>query len=276
VQVEVALEGVDVGDHAHEAPPEGRQPVLDARRWVPSRTRASTVSDHLHPITDSTMRAAPVPARAAMRRFAFAFTDLPRKVPGSPPGTDWQRARRVRSVARARGDARRARSHAMPRRILPFALLAATAAALAADAADPVPYPEGYRSWTHVKSMVIQEGHPLHGAFGGIHHLYANELAQQGYRSGTFPDGAVIVFDLLEAQATPDHALVEGPRKVAGVMHRDAGRYAATGGWGFEGFKGDSKTERAVGPDPAAAKGACFDCHLQRKDHAYVFSAWRD
>jgi hypothetical protein len=30
----------------------------------------------------------------------------------------------------------------------------------AADPA-PVPYPEGYRQWTHVKSMTINQGHAL-------------------------------------------------------------------------------------------------------------------
>ena len=32
-------------------------------------------------------------------------------------------------------------------------------------------YPEGYRNWTHIKSMVIQQGHPLYESFGGIHHI---------------------------------------------------------------------------------------------------------
>lgn len=43
-----------------------------------------------------------------------------------------------------------------------------------------------------------------------------------------------------------------------------------TGGWGFEGFKGDSKTERAVGKNAASA---CFQCHTSRKDRDYVFSS---
>ena len=89
-------------------------------------------------------------------------------------------------------------------------ILAALCAAItiAALAADPqVPYPEGYRDWHHVKSMVIEEGHPLYGAFGGIHHLYANDKAMEGYRKGTFPDGSVIVFDLLEAGIPVDGAL---------------------------------------------------------------------
>jgi hypothetical protein len=151
-----------------------------------------------------------------------------------------------------------------------FALAALAAPALAADPA--VPYPEGYRNWTHVKSMVIQQGHPLFDSFGGLHHIYANDRAMQGYRKGgAFPDGAVIVFDLLDARAGGG-AIEAGARKVVGVMVKDSGRWKATGGWGFEGFKGDSKTDRAVG---ANAKTACFDCHTQVKGTDYVFSRWQ-
>lgn len=137
--------------------------------------------------------------------------------------------------------------------------------------AQDVPYPAGYRNWHHVKSMVISSGHALHEAFGGIHHLYANEKAQRGYANGNFPDGSVIVFDLLEAN-DGGNALVEGKRKVVGVMHKDSKRYTATGGWGFEGFKGDSKTNRAVGSNAASA---CFGCHEPQKKHDYVFSNLR-
>ena len=153
----------------------------------------------------------------------------------------------------------------------PFAVALVGLASVAVAAGDAVPYPEGYRQWQHVKSMVIQPGHPLHAAFGGIHHLYANDKAMQGYRAGKFPDGAVIVFDLLEGQ-TADHAIVEAKRKVLGVMHRDANKYAATGGWGFEGFVGDSKTERAVADK---ATTACFACHIGQKQSDYVFSRYR-
>lgn len=134
-----------------------------------------------------------------------------------------------------------------------------------------VPYPDGYRTWRHVKSMLIEEGHPLYGAFGGIHHLYANEQALEGYRTGRFPDGAVIVFDLLAAERA-DHAVTEGSRKVLGVMHRDTRRYAATGGWGFEGFAGGRPADRAVG---ANAGTACFDCHLAQAGEDFVFSTLR-
>jgi len=149
-------------------------------------------------------------------------------------------------------------------------MLAAGMAATAADA-PPVPYPDGYRQWTHVKSMVINPGHALYDAFGGIHHLYANKKAEQGYAKGKFADGAVIVFDLLEAKSA-DNTVQEGARKVVGVMHKDAKKYKATGGWGFEGFKGDSKTDRAVAGNAAAA---CYQCHTAQKDKDYVFSAYR-
>lgn len=157
------------------------------------------------------------------------------------------------------------------RRIL--SVLWVAAFAIPALAADPeVPYPKGYRDWHHVKSMVIEAGHPLFASFGGIHHLYANKKALDGYKSGRFPDGAVIVFDLLDARRA-DNAVTEGARKVAGVMHKDAKKFAATGGWGFEGFAGGDAAQRVV---KGNAKEACFGCHAPQKDRDYVFSALRD
>ena len=154
---------------------------------------------------------------------------------------------------------------------LPIAALTlAAATAVAATSAD-VPYPTNYRDWSHVKSMVIEPGHALHATFGGIHHLYANPKAMLGYRTGEFPDGAVIVFDLLEA-VSKDHTVTEGARKVVGVMHRDSQKYAATGGWGFEGFAGDSSTQRVVGANAATA---CFACHQAQRAQDYVFSRYR-
>lgn len=154
-------------------------------------------------------------------------------------------------------------------------LLAALCAATSSGvlAAEPeVPYPAGYRDWHHVKSMVIEPGHALYEAFGGIHHLYANPQAMAGYKAGKFPDGSVIVFDLLEAESG-DNAVNEGARKVVGVMHKDAKQYKSTGGWGFEGFGGGEPTNRVVRGNAASA---CFACHAPQRDHDYVFSRLRD
>ncbi|MEZ5498366.1 MAG: cytochrome P460 family protein [Steroidobacteraceae bacterium] len=150
------------------------------------------------------------------------------------------------------------------------ALLVATASL--AGSGTEVPYPADYRSWRHIKSMVIEEGHPLYSSFGGIHHLYANTKAVAGYRSGHFADGAVIVFDLLDAHEQGG-AIVEGDRKVLGVMHRNRARYAATGGWGFEGFAQGARDRRVVADNAAQA---CFGCHAAQSKTNYLFSAIRD
>lgn len=133
-----------------------------------------------------------------------------------------------------------------------------------------VKYPEGYRNWAHIKSMVIQQGHPLYDSFGGIHHVYANEKALKAMKGGKpYPDGAVLIFDLLEAKSE-NNAIVEGSRKVLGVMQKDSKKFSDTGGWGFEGFKGDTR-ERVV-TDP---KTGCFNCHVSQKNTDYVFSQYR-
>jgi hypothetical protein len=118
--------------------------------------------------------------------------------------------------------------------------------------------------------MVIQKGHPLFDAFGGIHHIYANPAAAAALRgSKPFPDGAVFVFDLLTASAE-NNGIVEGPRKVVGVMQKDAARFKSTAGWGFEGFKGDTRTR--VVKDAATE---CFACHKSEQPQDFVFTTWR-
>lgn len=150
------------------------------------------------------------------------------------------------------------------------ALAATLTAGAAAAGAKPVAYPDGYRAWHHVKSMVIQPGHPLENPFAGIHHVYANPAALQGLRSGKYADGAIIAFDLLEAPAK-ESAVTEGPRKLLGVMERRQKEAAATGGWAFEAFKGDSRTERLVGDGGQS----CFACHAAQKSSNYVYSTVR-
>jgi cytochrome P460 len=136
---------------------------------------------------------------------------------------------------------------------------------------DPVPYPFGYREWTHVKSALIGPQNPAFDHWGGIHHIYANGKAMEGYRSGNFPAGAVLVFDVLSVTESSD-GTSEGPRRLIDVMHRESGRYPNTGGWGFEEFRADSHTDRALDTNGAAR---CFACHASRKAHGFVFSYFR-
>jgi len=142
---------------------------------------------------------------------------------------------------------------------------------LSATAGEPVAYPEGYRHWTHVKTMVLHAGHPLADPFQGIHHIYANEKALDGLKDGNYADGSVLVFDLLR-YVTAGEASVEGDRVLVGVMVKDRGNYRDTGGWGFEGWAGNSRSERLTSDGGAA----CFACHTEQAGHDYVFSRWRD
>ncbi len=157
--------------------------------------------------------------------------------------------------------------------LLAAALVAAvtgTTGALGQDNGGRIAFPADYRSWTHVKSMIILPGHPLADPFKGIHHVYANGTAVAGFATGQFADGSVLVFDLLEAVSGGD-AIAEGPRVLLGVMEKSAAKYAATDGWGYEGFAGDSTTERLV----SDAAGQCHGCHAGTAATGYVFSGLR-
>lgn len=161
-------------------------------------------------------------------------------------------------------------------------LLASTL--LRADPAVPdaplpeVPYPEGYRRWTHVVSAVVSakmgeagpdaEKEKARAPHGLIHNLYANERAVEGYRTGHFPEGAVLIADWFVLEETRG-GLKQGPRKSVDVMIRDA-RYTETGGWGFENFEQSSRTQRNVG---AKAVTSCFKCHQWAgPEREFVFS----
>lgn len=134
---------------------------------------------------------------------------------------------------------------------------------------DRVPYPEDYRSWHHVKSMVIQPGHALHDAFGGIHHVYANDAALSGLSTGRYADGSVFAFDLL-AVAEGGNAIQEAQRKVLGVMHKSEAAFPSTGGWGFAGFT-------SPGQDIVTnMQEQCFKCHAPQQSSGYVFSKLRE
>src|SRR5262245_46563050 len=162
------------------------------------------------------------------------------------------------------------------RRRLIFLALAATfitpwSLSLWAKPNDAVPYPAGYRMWTHVKAALVGPQSPAFENSGGIHHIYANEKAMEGYRAGKFPDGSVIVADFLETRENAG-VTTEGPRRRIDVMVKDSRRYATTGGWGFEQFRGDSQTDRMVTAEIATK---CFDCHSNQKERDTVFGECR-
>jgi hypothetical protein len=123
-----------------------------------------------------------------------------------------------------------------------------------------------------VKSVVILEGHINYDAFGGIHHGYANEKAITALIEGnSFPKEAVLVFDLME-EKIQNNAVVEGHRKVLGVMEKDPDRFPETEGWGFEDFKLGDPNQRLV----TDMREQCLPCHETQKASDYVYSKYRE
>jgi len=133
-------------------------------------------------------------------------------------------------------------------------------AAVRLAAAGDVAHPTGFRGFRHVKSTVVGKDAPIFERQGGIHHFYANAEAVEGYRSGVFPDGAILIDDLLTAEESAG-VTKAGPRRQTSVMVRDAARYADTGGWGFEVFEKDGR-EGTLTP---ARRAACHACHTKAK-----------
>ncbi|HTQ66876.1 MAG TPA: cytochrome P460 family protein [Puia sp.] len=135
----------------------------------------------------------------------------------------------------------------------------------------PVPYPEGYRSWTHVKSSFLGPQNPLYKFRGGFIHIYANQKALNGLQTGNFTDGSILVFDVIK-EINNNGDLSEGERRLVDVMVKDSISYNDTGGWGFEEFNGDSKTDRVILQNSTEK---CFNCHSRQKQTGYVFSKYR-
>jgi len=142
--------------------------------------------------------------------------------------------------------------------------------AFAESESKAVEYPADYRKWTHVKSTIIGPQSPGFAVNGGLHHFYANAKAMEGYKTGKFPDGSVLIDDLV---AINDNAGVgsEGARNRVAVMVKDSARFADSGGWGFEVFKADASSPSLN----AAGKASCFACHSKQKDQDSTFTKYR-
>jgi hypothetical protein len=127
-------------------------------------------------------------------------------------------------------------------------------------------FPSAWRSWQHVKSMVIPD--KAHGLYG-FHHVYVQPSALAAYKAGKgYAEGATLVvpfYEVVDAGGTT----VQGALLKLAVMKRDA-TATDTGGWRYGAF--DPKGQ-ALELD---AKAACHTCHESRKDRTFVFSEWME
>jgi len=143
-------------------------------------------------------------------------------------------------------------------------LIAPMALALVASAtagAEEIAFPDGYRTWTHIRSAIVGPTSTAFARFGGMHSIYANPTAMKGYGTGKFPDGSVIVFDNHET-LTFQGAELPGRRRFIDVMVK------TNGSWTFGEFSGDSRTERSV--TVTQGQTQCAACHAKTPtDHVY-------
>lgn len=145
---------------------------------------------------------------------------------------------------------------------------------LRAQESARVPFPEAYRSWQLVKSIVVGPECALFSARGGIHNYYANPQAIVGYQTGKFPDGAVIVDEanwMKDGEGLAKGIWMENGVRFLEVMSKDAQTFKGSDGWGYERFDGTSRT----GQLGAEGQTHCHDCHVKAKDRDLVFSSLR-
>jgi hypothetical protein len=132
-----------------------------------------------------------------------------------------------------------------------------------------VAYPENYREWAHVKTYIVQPKNPAFKVIGGFNHVYANDKAMQGFKTGYFPNGSVIVSDVVKANGDSLN-IREGQRDHIDVMARDSLQFSDPGGWRFETFKGDGRDFRLQTPQ---SRTGCTNCHKKNAD--FVFAEYR-
>lgn len=167
-------------------------------------------------------------------------------------------------------------AHLKYRRLLAaVTVVFALAAVTAQPVANGVRFPNDFRNWYAVNSMIVTKDSPISGQIGGMHIIYVNAKGLATLKRGgplPYPDGTMFADDVHD-YSVKDGSYVEGNKKAVTVMVKDAKRYATTGGWGFQVWAGGDRTKPLV-PDTAHSVKACFTCHIPRKDHDYTFSTY--
>ncbi|HMA71548.1 MAG TPA: cytochrome P460 family protein [Xanthobacteraceae bacterium] len=154
--------------------------------------------------------------------------------------------------------------------LIPATLALLAILSTAAEPADNIQQPTGYRHWFHVNTLIVDKASPLFEALGGMHNIYVNSVGEAALKKGgPYPNRSVFTTDLHEFTVS-DGSYVEGPRKALAVMVKDSKKYASTGGWGFQLWAGGDPKKPIV---TDAAK-QCFECHEPKKDQDYVYSTY--
>lgn len=149
-----------------------------------------------------------------------------------------------------------------------FPLLIIVMAILITDisfAQTPPQLPKNYHSWQKSIRKVVTDKSSL---FYGIHYMYADKKAMQGYRTGNrFAEGSTIIVDFFNIKQDP---ALDGPKNMIVLMRKDK-RAKQTGGWIFAGYGPDGKPSEL---DPVST---CFGCHQKdASQRDFVISTIKD
>ena len=161
--------------------------------------------------------------------------------------------------------------------VFSLALLSLTLGAVStiSAASDEVPFPDGFRDWFVVNSMIVTKDSPISAQIGGLHVIYVNARGLPVLKKGgpfPYPDGTVFADDVHDF-SVKDGSYVEGAKKAVTTMVKDSKKYTATGGWGFQVWAGGDPSKPLV-PDTPHAIQACFVCHSPQQAQDFVFSTY--
>src|SRR5215831_10719020 len=106
--------------------------------------------------------------------------------------------------------------------LIPAMLALVAITSTAAEPADDIKPPTGYRHWFHVNTMIVDKASPLFESLGGMHNVYVNSAGEAALKKGgPYPDRAMFVTDLHDFSIS-DGSYVEGARKALAVMVKDS------------------------------------------------------
>jgi hypothetical protein len=132
-------------------------------------------------------------------------------------------------------------------------------------APNGIEFPSGYRNWRAISSTDRFDN-------GTIRAILGNDTAVQAIAEGhinPWPDGATLAKVAWFARDDGHGQIRPGAFFQVEFMIRDRRKYAATLGWGWGRWRGDSLTP--YGKD-AGFSAECVGCHTPLRDNDYVFT----
>jgi hypothetical protein len=132
--------------------------------------------------------------------------------------------------------------------------------------------PNGYREWVFVGSS-LGLGYSQKSSSDMYHNVYINPAAYSEYvHSGKFPDGTVMVLEMLSAEKKDDPELSGSYEKNfmgVEVSVKDSSRFS--GGWGFYNFTDDNGKVKPQA-DQLPETAGCLSCHRDKAATDHVFT----